>query len=407
MIKFHTSQKLEDCCGCKACEQVCAKKAISFTTNDEGFEYPLVNREACVDCGLCEQVCPIVKSEDVKYASGVAYAAQNTNKHDIMQSSSGGAFVALAKAVLEQGGVVYGAAYDNGPYVKHTRVDNVESIEILMGSKYVQSDINTTYQQAKRDLQDGKWVYFTGTPCQIAGLRLYLRKDYDNLLTSDLVCHGTPSPAIFANIVKHMGESIGKTFVGYSFRDKRIHGWSCSSSSSWEKDGKRCYIKYSKDMEAYFKAFISGDLMRMNCYTCPFATKDRVSDITLADYWGVRRLHPEFPEIHKGVSLVIVNSEKGVKFFKMIEKGMFIMPIDLDVAASNNHNLLHPTPLTSARNDSYKLAFSAYDSFVARYYKRNYIKERCKVEVEYIIRKYPFLFKICSMISKQKKKKIV
>ena len=397
MIKYYISKKLEDCCGCKACEQVCAKKAISFIVNDEGFEYPQIDTDACVNCGLCEQVCPIVKSDDIKYASGVAFAAQNINQQDIMKSSSGGAFVALAKVILEKGGLVYGAAFDTGPYVKHTRVDNIEDIEKLMGSKYVQSDINTTYQQAKRDLQDGKWVYFTGTPCQIAGLRLFVGKEYDNLLTSDLVCHGTPSPAIFANTVNHMAENLRKKFVGYSFRDKKIHGWSCSSSSSWEKDGKQCYIKYSKDMEAYFKAFISGDLMRMNCYSCPFATNERVSDITLADYWGARRLHPEFPEIHKGVSLVIVNTRKGEKFFNMIESRMFIMPINLDDAVRNNHNLSHPTPLTNARNESYKLAFTAYDSFVSRYNHSIYIKEKCKVEVEYIVRKYPLLFKICSI----------
>ena len=403
MIKYHFTQNASDCCGCKACKQACAKKAITFLTNDEGFEYPHIDTEACVDCGLCEQVCPIAKSEDIKYASGVAYAAQNTNQYDIMQSSSGGAFVALAKVILEQEGVVYGAAYNNGPYVKHTRVDNIDDIEKVMGSKYVQSDINMTYQQAKSDLQNGKWVYFTGTPCQIAGLRLFLRKEYKNLLTSDLVCHGTPSPAIFANTVNHMGENLGKKFVCYSFRDKKIHGWSCSSSSSWEKDDKEYYLKYSKDMEAYFNAFISGDLMRMNCYSCPFASQQRVSDITLADYWGVRKLHPEFPEIHKGVSLIIVNTDKGDNFFSMIKKSMFVMPVDLNDAAGINHNLSHPTPFTSSRNDSYKLAFTAYELFVSKYYKKNYIKERCKVEVEYILRKYPLLFNLCSKISKLNK----
>lgn len=150
MIKYHTSQRLEDCCGCKACEQVCAKKAISFIVNEEGFEYPHIDIEACVDCGLCEQVCAIAKSEDIKYAPGVAFAAQRTNQQDIMQSSSGGAFVALAKIILEQGGVVYGAAYDNRPHVKHIRIDNTMDIVKLMGSKFVQSDINITYQHAKK-----------------------------------------------------------------------------------------------------------------------------------------------------------------------------------------------------------------------------------------------------------------
>lgn len=186
------------------------KKAISFIVNEEGFKYPHIDIEACVDCGLCEQACAIAKSEDIKYAPGVAFAAQSTNQQDIMQSSSGGTFVAVAKIILEQGGVVYGAAYDNGPHVKHIRIDNTMDIVKLMGSKYVQSDINITYQHAKKDLQDGKWVYFTGTPCQIAGLRLFLRKEYDTLLTSDLVCHGTPSPTIFANTVNHMGEDLRK-----------------------------------------------------------------------------------------------------------------------------------------------------------------------------------------------------
>ena len=299
MLKYLVSNDKNDCCGCKACEQICAHHAISFHNDDEGFWYPSINETNCVQCGLCEKVCPMEEAGMTLHSKGKAYAFQLTDKEQLLNSSSGGVFYAVASTILKENGVVYGAAFE-GKIVKHKRVDCTEGLLDLMGSKYVQSDTGDTYTQVKQDLKKGKNVFYTGTPCQIAGLRLYLRKDFDNLLTADLVCHGIPSPKILADTISHIEDRLNAKFKSYSFRDKKVGGWSCSSSSSYEKGKSRTYLKYSREMEAYFNAFISGHLMRMNCYQCPFARIERPGDITIADYWGVKELHPEFPNISKG-----------------------------------------------------------------------------------------------------------
>lgn len=399
MLKYINNHKSEDCCGCKACSQICAHKAITFKPDNEGFEYPELDETACINCGLCEAVCPMTNAESVKNEEGTAIAIQNNNLQDLKASSSGGGFIAIAKYVISKGGVVYGAAYYDKNKVRHQRVECNEDLIKLTGSKYVQSDIADTYIQAKNDLRNGRFVYFTGTPCQVAGLKLFLKKEYQNLLTSDLICHGTPSVKIFQNTVNHIKDKVGGELLDYSFRDKKIHGWSCSSSSSWQKGNKEYYLKYSKDMEAYFKAFISGELMRMNCYQCPFATRKRVGDITLADFWGVRKEHPEFRNIRNGVGLVLVNTQKGREVYDVLKEEFYSMSIPMDMASEHNHNLHAPTPLTEGRKDSYKLAFVHYDTFVDKYYKGSFLKERLKIEFEYFIRKHDSIFRLISKIA--------
>lgn len=390
------------CCGCRACEQICAQKALHFEENAEGFLYPVLNKKLCVDCGLCEKVCPMMNADKVLHGEGEAYVAQNLNKDDLRTSSSGGGFIAIAKYVLENGGVVYGAAYQDGPVVAHERVKTIDGLERLKGSKYVQSDTRDVYSQIKRDLRDGRLVYFTGTPCQVAGLRLFLKKCYDKLITSDLICHGTPSPTVFKNTVKHMEDSLNADFRCYSFRDKRVRGWSCSSSSSYidRSKGKELNVIYSKDMESYFKAFISGHLMRMSCYQCPFANSHRCGDITLADFWGVRKQMSDFPDIYKGVSLLIANGIKGKDLLETLKGQFNIRPVSMDIAISTNSNLKCPTPYSEERKASYDLAFNHYPDYVKKYYRGNYFINNLKVQAEYFVRKHEWLF---SIISKTKK----
>lgn len=402
MIKYILTHDSSDCCGCRACEQACAHKALRFDEDKEGFLYPVLDASLCVDCGLCGKVCPMMQSEKVQHEEGKAYVAQNLNQDDLETSSSGGGFIAIAKFVLAKGGVVYGAAYQDGPLVAHERVDDVAGLERLKGSKYVQSDTRNVYSLVKKDLREGKWVYFTGTPCQVAGLRLFLRKEYENLITSDLICHGTPSPRILQNTVRHIEKSLNADFEDYSFRDKRVRGWSCSSSSSYKMraTNKSIYLNYSKDMEAYFKAFISGHLMRMNCYKCPFANSHRCGDITLADFWGVRTKMPDFPHIHKGVSLLILNSEKGKRLFGQLKDDFYIRPVSMEDAIETNANLRQPTPWSEERRTSYELAFQDYPAFVSKYYHGNYWINWMKVQAEYTIRKYPWMFATVSKLKK-------
>lgn len=402
MIKYILTKDASDCCGCRACEQACTHQALRMEANEEGFLYPVIDTSKCVDCGLCGKVCPMMNPQQVQNPMGKAYAAQNKETDELKTSSSGGGFIAIAKYVLAQNGVVYGAAYQDGPIVVHERVDNFNDLEKLKGSKYVQSDTRDVYSQIKVDLRNGKLVYFTGTPCQVAGLKLFLRKEYENLITSDLICHGTPSTTIFQNTVSHIEKKLNADFKDYSFRDKRVRGWSCSSSSSYKlrTNGKEIYLNYSKDMEAYFKAFISGHLMRMNCYKCPFANTHRCGDITLADFWGVREQLPDFPAVHKGVSLLIVNDDKGVRLMEKLKEHFIIKPISMEVAAESNHNLRQPTPFSDERKASYNLAFYDYSAFLSKYYIGNYFVNNLKVQIEYTIRKYPWVFSIVSHLKR-------
>lgn len=404
MIKYYKTNNPADCCGCKACEQICTHQAISFHVDDEGFWYPSVNETKCVQCGLCEKVCPVEESESILHQKGKAYAFQLSDKEALINSSSGGVFYAIASNVLNENGVVYGAAFE-GKKVRHKRVESLAKIKDLMGSKYVQSDTGDTYCQVKNDLTAGRTVFYAGTPCQIAGLRLFLRKEYENLLTADLVCHGTPSPKILEGTISHIEDNLKAKFVSYSFRDKRVGGWACSSSSSsYEKGNKHTYLKYSKEMEAYFNAFISGHMMRMSCYHCPFARLERTGDITIADYWGVKKLHPEFPNISKGMSLFVSNTEKGEHMIQKLLFKNFVREIDLLQAAQKNRNMQMSTPYVVERESIYKLFFNDYKGFLKKYYKGNYFKAKIKAHVIYFIRDNEWIFKVVSKLTHALKK---
>lgn len=405
MIKYVSTLEPKDCCGCEACIQICGHHALKMEENEEGFLYPKIDMDACVECHLCEKVCPMENMEKTLNEKGKALAIQYKKTEDLALASSGGGFIAIASLIIGQGGVVYGAAFDKNMELNHVRVDKTSELKQLQGSKYVQSNIGQTFKNIKRELCEGKEVYFTGTPCQVAGLKLFLMKTYDNLLTSDLVCHGIPSQKIFRNTFEHMERKYDAKITDYSFRDKTIRGWACSSSSSYKRntDGKSFKVKYSKDMEAYFEAFIAGDLMRMNCYYCPFARNERVGDITLADFWGVRKIFPDFHDIYRGVSLILLNTGKGKRLFDNIRNTFYVRAVDLAVASASNRNLHVPTPLTDRRKTSYSQAFNDYKDFLDTYYKKNYFVSKMKIEIEAFVRRHHTLFYLISALKHLKK----
>lgn len=398
MIKYAESLDPKDCCGCEACIQICGHKALTRNLDAEGFIYPIFNREACVNCHLCEKVCPIENTEKLLNSVGKAFAVQNKKERELLDSSSGGVFIAIAKMIISLDGVVYGASFDKDMLLRHVRVDKIENLRSLQGSKYVQSDIGNVYKEIRKDLRDGKRVYFSGTPCQVAGLKLFLFKPFDNLFTTDLVCHGIPSQKVFHTTIKHMENEKNAKITDYCFRDKRIKGWAIACSAFFSKQNKQFKIKYSKDMEAYFNAFICGDLMRMSCYQCPFAKHERAGDITLADFWGARKYTPDFHKIHKGVSLLIANSEKGRRMLNILSDKFYYEPLDMGIATAKNHNMNAPTPITKDRSYSYTLAFNNYPAFIKKYYKQNYFISKIKVEAEAFIRSHYALFLIVSKL---------
>lgn len=384
---YLTSGNTALCCGCRACEQSCSKQAIRMEENHEGFLYPVLESALCVDCGLCQKVCPMEQSDEVKLPVGKTYAAYNKNTETRKKSSSGGIFSVIAHWVLKNEGAVYGAAFDDKLYLSHRRVTTENELSALMGSKYLQSDTTDTYQQVKQDLKSGVMVYYVGTPCQIAGLHLFLRKEYPNLITSDLVCHGIPSPKMFRVFTRTFEEKKDVRIVDYKFRDKRFNGWSCSSSSSSIdiKTGKRREYLYDDVMNAYLNAFLSGSISREVCYECPFANVHRSGDLTIADYWGVRNFHPQM-DYKDGVSLIIVNTTKGETILRNISKELELVESQLDWAVEENINIKQPTVRPAARSSSYTRAFDSPGDFVRSHYSKKRFKQRCIFELKRCIK---------------------
>lgn len=338
----------EDCTGCMACYSACNHEAIEIVKNKEGFLYPVVREKKCVECKLCEKSCPLVTSLEARDANPRAYAAWH--EEDRRVSSSGGAFSAFARNVLADGGVVVGAAFDNALHLRHVAVDSVEGLDSLRGSKYVQSEIGDTFKTIRKYLKEGRRMLFCGTPCQVAGLRGFIRKDYDNLLTADLACHGVPSDEVFQSYLKKLINRLGKTENGlriknYEFR--RRDGWGLAPSISTMSS---CRPLYGVDA-LYMEAFDKSAIFRESCYHCPFAKIPRVGDVTLADFWGLGRHGKKFKHcVTKGVSLILVNSKKGGCALKNLGN-TFIEERTLEEALIENHNLIGASKRHAKRND--------------------------------------------------------
>ena len=305
-----------DCCGCSACVQRCPKRCISLKEDEEGFLYPDVNIDECIDCHLCEKVCPWLNRPD-KLQPLEVFAVKNRNEEERMSSSSGGVFIAIAKKVIERDGVVFGAVFDDNWEVVHKYAETIDGVKPMMGSKYVQSRIGDCYREAENFLKSGREVMFTGTPCQITGLHKFLRKEYSNLLSVDCLCHGVPSPGVWR---RYLCESVYKTdnnkdkITGIEFRNKNVGGWKNYSflvkGKTGLNDENKILYSESHDKNAYMRGFLSDIYLRPSCYSCKCKNGISHSDITIADFWGVNILAPDFDD-NKGVGLVLVNTRKG------------------------------------------------------------------------------------------------
>lgn len=300
-----------DCCGCEACVQRCPHNAIELTQDNEGFLYPQINMSICTNCGLCERVCPIINqelpSELVK-----AFAAKNNDKNIRQQSSSGGIFTLLATVVINNGGVVFGAKFNSNWEVEHDYTNTISGLTKFQGSKYVQSKIGNNYILAEKYLKDGKQVLFSGTPCQIAGLKRFLRKEYENLVCVDIICHGVPSPLVWQEYLKSL--KLDKvTYI--TFRDKTT-GWSNASFTIKNED--EVIFTIPRTRNPYLTCSFVGHLcLRPACSDCKFKYPNSCSDISLGDFWGVDYIFPKIND-NIGISLININSEQGHSFIKSL-----------------------------------------------------------------------------------------
>ena len=335
------------CTGCGSCYNKCPINAISMEYDAEGFIFPKIN-DACINCGACLKACPAVNPLPLHpVPSSYAVWAKNEIR---MQSSSGGMFTLLADEIISRNGVVCGARYsDDFQLVYHAWATNSDELAPLRGSKYVQSETRLTYREAKEFLEQGRPVLYTGCPCQIAGLYKFLGKEYPNLYTADIVCHGSNSVTAYQSFLKEFTE--GQEIEKVDFRDKKFYSWS-TPTVVYLKNGS---VKKAAWNEGYwYKGFLDGVINRQNCYSCVYARQERVSDITMADCWQVHRINPAYDD-RRGTSLVLVNSEKGLALFNQIRKKMTLCePVPLDEMSKYNGQLRGPT----AAHPSRKFFFS-------------------------------------------------
>lgn len=372
---IHITDK-KNCCGCSACVQRCPKQCIRLEEDTEGFLYPQVDEETCIKCGLCEKVCPILNQAD-KLSVLEVLAVKNPNDEERMNSSSGGVFLPLAREVINQGGVVFGAVYDESWEVHHVYAEKIEDVYPMMGSKYLQSKIGNSFKDAERFLKQGREVLFVGSPCQIAGLRTYLRnKQYSNLLAVDFLCHGVPSPGVWRRYLaetyggydakeqSRLQATAGKNSVLLSslnatspigdikFRDKRESGWKkfrfVVHQNSASKVNQNTVL--SSDIHydnPFMRGFLSDIYLRPSCYACKCKNGVNHSDLTIADFWGINLIAPKFDD-DKGVGLVLVNTPRGKAYFDKLE--MEVLESSLEIAHKynggfNEHTKAHPKRL--------------------------------------------------------------
>ncbi|MEE0945222.1 MAG: Coenzyme F420 hydrogenase/dehydrogenase, beta subunit C-terminal domain [Acutalibacteraceae bacterium] len=340
--------KKTQCSGCSACAQICPKECINMQQDKEGFLYPTINAEICIKCGKCSKVCPTLNVVETNKSLSLpkSYAAVNKNDAIRLNSSSGGVFTAIAECVLADDGVVFGATYNENFEVEHVVIDRKEELYKLRSSKYVQSRIGNCYCQAAEFLKSGRNVLFTGTPCQIEGLYGYLGKDYDNLFTQDIICHGCPSPSVWEKYLKEKNKEYVSTAKAVSFRNKDF-GWKKYCVKIDFANGTS-YSSLART-NSYMRSFLTNMNIRPSCSYCEFKKTLRHSDITLADFWGAENIIQQIDD--KGLSLVIVHSPKGEKLLQDCENLIEKQEVELRKAVANNPSYTRSSEASPYRQD--------------------------------------------------------
>lgn len=356
----------KNCCGCSACENICPKKSISMIADNKGFLYPTINLETCIKCNLCKKVCPfnndyikVQNIDDIK-----VYAAKNIDEDVRRTSSSGGVFTVISDFILKNNGSIYGAEINENFDVNHNRAITAKERDKFKGSKYVQSNLKDIFMKVKQDIKEGKYVLFTGTPCQVAGLNMFLGEkiDKNKLYLCDIICHGTPSPKLFKDYISFMEKKHKSKIKHINFRSKSIKN-ELTDMKIVFTNGK-VYNKPSWK-EPFYRLFYSDMIIRPSCYNCKFSNLHRASDITIGDYWGIDKSMPDFQD-NKGISLILINSEKGQDLFESIKENMIIR--NSNIVDCLQPNLQQPTK----ENSKTEVFWKDYDKRGFRYIIKKY-----------------------------------
>lgn len=318
--------------------------------DEEGFRYPQVDMRLCVDCHICERACPIINIEEEKPRSQRAYLLQHKDERVLKESTSGGAFTAIASWVLRQGGVVFGAAYDEQLQVVHKYVETVDDLNIFRNSKYVQSVVGDAYHDALSFLKQGRMVCFSGTPCQLEGLLKYLRKPYDNLITVDLMCHSITSPKVFRAYVDLKKSEKGEDIDNVMFRDKRPYGYKYSQMSVY-KAGRQVYHE-GVETDVYLRSFFSDMNVRPSCYACKFKKRYRLTDFTIWDCFDVYKFSKEMDN-DKGVTRILAHTERASEMLKQMDD-VRLLEIDADKAVAGVREMSASVRMNPRRSELFK-----------------------------------------------------
>ena len=330
MDNYFITHKKKDCNGCGVCALKCPKKAITMMEDNEGFLYPVIDENKCVNCGLCMRICP---NKDYPINDKVkTFVAINKNKKDLMRSSSGGCFIAIAKYIISMKGVVFGARYDNDLKVVHDYAESEKDLIKFQGSKYVRSDLKNSYSKVKEFLDDNRYVLFSGTPCQCQGLRTYLNKSYDKLYTCEIICHANPSPKVFEFYKRNKELEKNKKIVDIQFRSK---------SNGWRNQNPIIIYDDKEEEEEkifFYKGFVVELFNRPSCHNCHFCSSNRLSDFTIGDAWGINMIDSTIKDDDTGISLLCINTDKGYSLKEYLSNNLMLREEDTNIAFSFNHN---------------------------------------------------------------------
>ena len=390
MIELFVEKK--DCCGCGACMNICPKTAIHMEKDEYGFLYPRIDVGKCVECGACKKVCAF-QNEPARRQPQRVYAIASKNNDLVTNSASGGLFATMAMYVLEHGGCVYGAIMQHEEHelhIRHACCETKEDLYRFQGSKYVQSSLGNIFKDIQMKLKNDILVLFSGTPCQVDALKLFLKKEYSNLLTVDIVCHGVPNEQIFNDYIHYIEKKIGGEIREFKFRDKSL-GWGYNLTAKYiQEDGSIRYHRTASSDSSYFDMFINSIILRENCYHCKYTNGKRTGDITIGDYWGIEDEHPEALEQNggrlsekSGISVSFLNSDKGISFFDEIKEQFDYYESTFEKVAKRNTQLVHPVKLTKARGNVLEMYRKWGYSAVEFYFWCRIPKQKAK----YIIRK--------------------
>lgn len=336
----------KECCGCSACVQICPKQCIHMEGDAEGFMYPVVDTAVCVACGLCERVCPMLHAVADPKKPLKVFAAKNMDETVRKASSSGAVFTPLAERIIRQEGVVFGARFDKDWNVEHAYTENPAGLAAFRGSKYLQSRMGCSYIQVKEMLRNGKQVLFSGTPCQIAALNRFLGREYQNLVTVEVLCHGVPSSKVWQRyLADRKKENHCQEITGINFRNKKT-GWQNYSITIEFENGRVYEMRRKKD--PYFRGFLRNLCLRPSCYDCKCKNGRSGSDLTIADYWNIRNVRPDYDD-DRGVSSVLVNTEKGLLLWQAISGKLDFIETDYDDCIQVNKGFSEHVPVPSKR----------------------------------------------------------